>query len=389
MGERIAKIEDQLASIPDMNKTMKAFMHHLGINSPQNIEDHELSDCSSGTEESVPVSVEINEPQNDSNNKITAITTAEVVSDITNKDTDVSANIERVDCRDLQGCISTQKDLSMISNNEEIASTSLNDRCSKYETIVKTAPPVSEDIAKFVTQAITHNMDSKSYQQLSEKYQVPENIPFLVAPRINSELWGIIPFAKQQQDISRRKSQEKLVNGIRPLVSALEECGNKPELEKVKELISDSIELLSHVSMNINNIRREELKPHLKNAAPLASRSTPITDMLFGNEVEAEIKKIDAKAKLTDSLQGKAIKKSFKYSRAHPYQYKPKVMQQYGGGFDWKNKFETKDDMAKHLKEKAKSFLGSKGSFGGNSRNQTKLSRKGKKFYSHQKKQRM
>ena len=189
MEERIAKIEDQLASISDMNKTMNAFMHHLGINSPQNIDDHELSDSSLEMEESVPVSGEINEPHKDSNDKITDMTTAEVVSDVTNKDTDVSANIERVDCLDLQGRISTQKDIHTTSNNEEIESSSLNDRCIKYETIVKTATPVNEEIAKFVTQAITHNMHNKSYQQLSEKYQVPENIPFLVAPRINTELW--------------------------------------------------------------------------------------------------------------------------------------------------------------------------------------------------------
>ena len=181
MEERIAKFEDQLASISDMNKTMNAFMHHLGINSPQNIDDHELSDSSLEMEESVPVSGEINEPHKDSNDKITDMTTAEVVSDVTNKDTDVSANIERVDCLDLQGRISTQKDIHATSKNEEIA--------------------------KFVTQVITHNIDNKSYQQLSEKYQVPENISFLVAPRINTELWWKIPYAKQQQDVSHRKSQ--------------------------------------------------------------------------------------------------------------------------------------------------------------------------------------
>ena len=54
---------------------------------------------------------------------------------------------------------------------------------------------------------------------------------------------------------------------IKPMVCTLQfkHCGSKPELQQVKELISDSFELLANVSMDMNFNRREALRPDLKN----------------------------------------------------------------------------------------------------------------------------
>ena len=51
------------------------------------------------------------------------------------------------------------------------------------------------------------------------------------------------------------------MKGLCPLVQALEACGSKPELQQVKELLTDSFELLAHASMDINLNRRETLRP--------------------------------------------------------------------------------------------------------------------------------
>lgn len=272
MLERVAEIEDQLSSLAGIGKTMKAFMEHTGLNC-----DHNNSDSGSETEEPVPAYEEVSFQE-------------------------IDVSVSEKDIRDGD---EVEQDTDINKVDTQTASCSLMDRCTKYEKIVKTAPAVQENIAKFVSQVMTHNLDTKSYQDISEKYEIPDNIPFLVAPKVNPELWGIVPFLKQQQDVAYRKIQEKLVSGICPLVQALEECGDKPEFLKIKELISDSVEFLGNFNMSINNTRRDELRPCLKNAAPLANRNSPVTDQLFGDEVESEIKKIEARAKLTESIQNK------------------------------------------------------------------------------------
>ena len=77
----------------------------------------------------------------------------------------------------------------------------------------------------------------------------------------------------------------------------------EPSLVKVKTAVYDSFELLA---------RRESIRPHLHKAAHIANRDQPITENLFGDEVEAEMKKIEVASKLHQSM--KATDKTKKIS---------------------------------------------------------------------------
>ena len=177
-------------------------------------------------------------------------------------------------------------------------------RLAKYEDKVNTHPPVSEDLASFVSKSISSKMEKAAYNELSEKYARPENIPFLVAPKVNREVWNLIPEYAQKKDLRLAKQQNQLVQGICPLVKAIEECGDSPQLQKIKGLVADGVELLSQVSMDMNYTRRDTMRPELKKASHLASRSIPVTDQLFGDDVEAEFKKIESRTKLSESMRG-------------------------------------------------------------------------------------
>ena len=137
-----------------------------------------------------------------------------------------------------------------------------------------------------------------------DKYQRPKNTNFLCAPRCNTECWRLMPSSTQITDKSLRKSQEKIVKGMTPLVLAMEELEkDEPSFDKVKTAVFDSFELMANMHMDINISRRESIRPHLHKAAHIANRDQPITENPFGDEVEAEMKKIEVASKLYQSMK--------------------------------------------------------------------------------------
>ena len=239
------------------------------------------------------------------------------------------------------------------SGSEMLSAASDNpfvNRLNKYNKQEKTAAAVSPDLASFVNHTVTNQLELKKYQELAEKFSRPINANYLLAPRVNRELWKIIPEQAQKRDIKSRKLQGKLINGMCPLVQALQVCGSKPEFNHVKELISDSFELLANVSMDININRREALRPDLKKASHLANKDMPVTDQLFGDDVEAEFKKIETSSKLVESIRGHRYK---------PYNYRNQQK------FSSQNfRGQNKSTVIKNMKEKAKNFLGSRAGTG-------------------------
>ena len=84
-------------------------------------------------------------------------------------------------------------------------------RLNKYNKQEKTADAVSDELADFVNQTVTKQLDNKKYLELAEKFNRPANAKFLVAPKVNREIWKILPEYAQKRDIKARKAQEKLV----------------------------------------------------------------------------------------------------------------------------------------------------------------------------------
>jgi len=177
-------------------------------------------------------------------------------------------------------------------------------RLTKYNTDEITAPAISSDLAEFVSKALTNKPDHKELEDLHSKYKRPTNIPYLTVPKVNIECWRLMPQSSQNLDKQLQRDQGKIVKAMLPMVAALDELNkNKPSLDTLREKITDSFELMANCQMDLNFNRREAIRPHLHKAAHIANRDTPVTEFLFGNEVEAEMKKVDVSSKLHQNMK--------------------------------------------------------------------------------------
>ena len=265
------------------------------------------------------------------------------------------------------------------NSNEAINSPSVNssnafaDRMCRYEKKDQCAPPINEELAAFVNKTITSHVIPEEFKKLCESHKVPENTPMLVVPRLNKEVWDFLPDAVRQKDQRTQGIQKNIVQGLYPLVLAMDKC----EDPVVLELLKDSFEILAHASMDTNVRRRNELKPDMRNAKHLTNKDVPVTSLLFGDDLDTAVKKIEQTNKLKEHMTGPSTsKKPAVASKPHArHQFTHKFTPSFNN-----NKFHPypRNDRFQHFQSKAKAFLGN-GPFKSRGRTQTKGKFRGKK----------
>ena len=179
-------------------------------------------------------------------------------------------------------------------------------RMQKYDKVDdKSKIGIDKDIAIVLNHALTHHMEHKQYKELTEKYQTPLNVEYLVAPKCNPEIWHMLyepggkMSATQNRDVALAEKQKKLVKGLIPLAQAIDL--NKDT--EVNKLLLDSFQILAQVQMDHNNERKQLIKPELGKAKHLAFRDSEVTNLLFGDNLESEFKKADTTIKLVEAIK--------------------------------------------------------------------------------------
>ena len=180
---------------------------------------------------------------------------------------------------------------------------SLADRMAKYEKVEELSPGLDAELAKFVDKVITSRIDPKKYKTLTEKYQRPNNVEFLVCPRVNKEVWSLLDRnpAAQETDKEIQAAQREFLKGLYPMVQAMSEVtGNA----KATNLLYDAFEIFARQYMVMNDKRRSLLKTASKLPGKLFSHDIPVTTWLFGDKFDDEIKTLDNDKKLRESMSG-------------------------------------------------------------------------------------
>ncbi|CAB3987413.1 Hypothetical predicted protein [Paramuricea clavata] len=77
---------------------------------------------------------------------------------------------------------------------------------------------------------------------------------------------------------------------------------HKQQLGKLVTYNTDALTMLGHIHMELLNRRRELIKPNLnKEYVSLCSPQTPITELLFGDDLQAQMASIKAANRISQS----------------------------------------------------------------------------------------
>ena len=161
--------------------------------------------------------------------------------------------------------------------------------------------PVSQSLAKLVNTACTTLCDTDS---IIEKYSVPENCEMLNPPAVNGEIWKILDKRSRSYDRLFQEIQQSLAAGMVPVLKLVDILKSQiSSNEEAKHLISDCLTMLGQVQYNLSIRRRYLIRPNInKKYRNLCNVGTPVTTLLFGDDITKEMKNCDTGLTLGSNL---------------------------------------------------------------------------------------
>lgn len=168
----------------------------------------------------------------------------------------------------------------------------------------KSGPKIHDSLAKIVNESLRNKSNQQKIIELSKKYCKPSNVNSLKVPKVNSGVWRQLKYQTKDVDVKLQSIQNVVGKGLSPLLYLLDRLiaadGTNKGMskEKVKEcanLCNDAYQLFKEAFITFNYRRRLLLKPDIKHKyKDLCSDDTPITNLLFGDNIKDMMSKMDA-----------------------------------------------------------------------------------------------
>jgi hypothetical protein len=202
----------------------------------------------------------------------------------------------------------------------------LSEIAQEFADEATTGPKVSQKLADIINQRWSSKLEEPKLKGKMGKYDRPDNCEKLAVPKVNPEIWSKLNHTARGADlklvnfqktlvkvgVALTKSTDSLVN-IRANISSDAEL--KQQLADLVTNNTDALAMLGHVHVELLLRRRELIKPNVnKEYSSLCSSQTPITEFLFGDDLQSRLTSIKASNKISQeatSSQSQAGQNAF------------------------------------------------------------------------------
>ena len=268
-------------------------------------------------------------------------TTAEPATKRKSPSTGDSSDKEELDADALLAANKRPKVVADKSNGSTCEASAVDESDSLLDDITqsltdrgKTAPKVSEKLAKIENLRWLTKLDETILKEKSDKYLRPINCDRQIIPKVNPEIWGRLDRQTRGKDLKLSNLQTTLtkVGHITAqttdmMLKARAEDANV-HVDNMVRMNADALALLGHLSFEISQRKREAIRPTLhEDYSTLCALHVPITNFFFGDELQTQLNHIRASNKIssTASLPNSANRRP--YGKSHTpgnnHQWKP------------------------------------------------------------------
>ena len=184
----------------------------------------------------------------------------------------------------------------------------------------KVGDEMQTPLANLLTNMLSKKLDEAALNKKADLYPRPANVPEIVTPAINTEIWGQLQQQTRSRDIKFQKAQGSNVKGLSALArlaNTLLEAKNKKTSVPVPDCLKlglDAFALFSNGNQEMNHRRKESIKPDLNIKFKALAKNNPVTDKLFGDDLSQQVKDINETAKMSKDMS-RANRSSFTNSR--------------------------------------------------------------------------
>lgn len=176
--------------------------------------------------------------------------------------------------------------------------------------------PIHATLACRWTNILTSGLDGNTRDALSNKYLPPENCKHLTPPKLNPEVKVAISDSVSRRDARLSGLQQQLGASLSAIGVALTDMLKEEGRDNKKYIqsLSDAGRLLSNIFHSESLSRRDLIAINLNKELRDTLTDTPITEFLFGNDLDTRIKTVKDLEKSAEQLK---IQKNLSRSIPH------------------------------------------------------------------------
>lgn len=164
---------------------------------------------------------------------------------------------------------------------------------------------IHPNILKIIETILTEGLTKEQRETLHKSALIPANAKLLDAPRLNTEIIGLINFSTRTRDTLMVARQQDLGLAIGTICQALHDM-TKKDFDKIKiiKMLGESARLLSNLHCQYTNIRKKLISPFLDKALQLNLKDNKRTEYLY-SKLEETVKTTTAMKRAVNVLKPK------------------------------------------------------------------------------------
>lgn len=181
---------------------------------------------------------------------------------------------------------------------------------------------VHEDIIKIIANILTEGLTKDQKDNLLKTSLIPSNAKLLDAPKLNTELTGIITSSSKSRDNLMEGRQQDLGIATGIILRAIQQMSkNNFDKMNVIKLLGESARLLANLHNQYTHIRRRLISPFLDKTLQQNLKENRRTEFLY-SKLEDTVKTTTAMKRAANILKQKpATTGSSSYSSSKNYQH--------------------------------------------------------------------
>jgi hypothetical protein len=206
---------------------------------------------------------------------------------------------------------------SLVSPKEDAkkptSSASVTDQLEQLEQFFaseeKCGPELSAKLAKIINSSMRSKVSSSKIEEVADKHLRPKNADNLTVPKVNPEIWDRMTSTAQGRDLALQKLQANMTKAVITQAKLMEiiikgmEDKSTIDPNLCWDLASDGFQLMAYTFSEMSQRRRDFIRPEVGGQyRRLCGSHNPVTNHLFGDELNKQIKEINEAARIGNKV---------------------------------------------------------------------------------------
>ena len=171
-----------------------------------------------------------------------------------------------------------------------------------------TSSNVEPKLADIAMKRWRKKLNSEKLKSISDKYQRPANCTSMTGIKCNPEIWSQLSSTKKRTDLQLHNIQQIVLKSAVATLQTTNALATSKSDDDYSQLLSQSVDtvaLLAHAHSQLSQVRRDQIKPILKQeySTICSAEIQPDSKWLFGSDLAKALKDAKEASTISSSLR--------------------------------------------------------------------------------------